>query len=1026
LPPLITGDIQETSDLYDALNRVKDLNTSCGVLRIACDDFIGLIGIESAERIVGAVTKDGKASRLTDNDAVDKMLAMKHGTFEFYEVPQKELTRLDQSLALDIAVLLSKRAPLTEEAEVEPSVSSEFGEAGPEAESQTVEEEVSSVSGDDAVAEVSSAVEATEPSLVEKSAAELATAESLVAEPSEAEATLAKPELTESALEPAVAETKVAEPLTAEPAEAEAALASEPPTKPDEPKSEKRVSTLLAKFTEAKPSKEPPADASQLQEIATPSTKSESVFDPSVLDSIGSPAAKIDASVLDSIKAPAKFDPATDDLSVNAAAAVERIKKLRPPDSEIEAEAERAQKMKFASSKKTASAPAEPETDADSKRIRPAGKEPKVLVSRTKSKKVSPKVWIAIGVPVALGVIFFATRSAVANYFVTSAESQYNKKDYTGALSSISPAFFFDSSNARAHFLKGEILAAQGDQKAAYSEYDEALKLSPMDGEILRAHAFLAWHTDKYDVLKADTDNLLTNDPTAKTDGYMYGLRAKAEIVLGEYQNAIDDCTTALKLGQKTPWIYTRRGWALTYKGNPKAALKDFNLALGFPKSESTADACVGKAQALAALNDNNGALACYDEAFKINDKNADFYSRRAFLYNSMNNPEKALQDYDQALRINPAFTMAHIGKADTYIRQSKPEDALKELLSVPKKYETAALYFARASAYQNANKYDKAIACFKQGLAKNAKNPDNFLNLAYCYAGLKNYKEALAATQSAIDLKPTASSYRAWHGFYNQCCGNVVSAGKDFEQALSMNPKDPDAHFWRAGIFETKGDASAAIQDYQAALAGNPNNEAAKKKLAQLNVVKRSSSRSSGATVLDTVKIIPGDFESLMAQGYAKMKARDARGAVNYLASAVHANPNNPQARKYLGYALIMKGNPTDAISMLQSVESSGTAEPEDLRTLGGLLMQNSRQGEAVEIYLKLVMQNPADTNMRLKLAEAYAGSGEHGKAVETCQEGQKVDPGAAARYTSLMEKMQNGGGFKKIAKPAGDMPSG
>ncbi|MBI2809676.1 MAG: tetratricopeptide repeat protein [Candidatus Melainabacteria bacterium] len=1031
------------------------------------EHFIGLIGIESANRIVGAVTKDGQAGRLTDNVAVTKILGMTAGTFEYYEVPEKELSRLNQNLEMDISELLSHHAnggDTTENKHVAEDAQEEAVEAAPESSVDQVEPE-----------QVES--EKVEPELEHVEAEP----EHIEVEP-EPEPEPEHSEAISSAVEDSV---PVEEAVTDAPAATEQesvtqeSVAQEPATVQTE-----KVSTLLAKFkkepkapvTESKEdaSAAPKAgfdkgvldqigtkgfDASTLDAIGTKGFDASTLdaigtkgFDASTLDQIGTKGfdastldaigtKEFDASTLDAIGTktePAKFDPATDALSLNAAATVERIKHMRKPDAELEAEAAKAQRMKFASRKNVDPPPADGEVgapgagDGDSgrmKTLRPSGPQTLPAIREPKPKiKVSPKVYMAAGGVVGLVVIFFIVRVPIGNYLVTSSEALFNKRDYKGASNTLNPVFMFDPSNTQAHFLKGKILSAQGEQAKAFEEYDTALKANPLDGELLRAHALLAWKMNKHSVLKADTDTLINNDPTAKVDGFFYGLRAKAELDLGDPKGAYDDCTAALKLGQKTPWIYARRGWALVNKGNPKAALKDFNTAIAFPKNDATADAYVGKGAALVALKDNAGALACYNAAVKINDKSAATYATRAYLYSNMNQQDKALADYATALKFDPGYTAAYIAIADIYLRQNKLDLSIKELNAVPKKYENVDLFIARGRTYQRLNNMKAAIANFKLAFSMDPKrDPYAYMDAAYCYGVLKDYTAALATLQTAIDLQPTNAEFVASHGFYNLLAGNAVRAGQDFEKALSMDPKNADAHFWRGGIFERQGDVSAAIQDYEAAVASNPDYAEAKKKLAALNHVDRHSSVSTGGSKLDTIKIIAGDYETLMKQGYAKMKAKDARGACSCFASAVQANPNSVPARRYLAYALVMKGNTFDAINQFQALESAGSADSADLRALGSLLIGAQRWADAVGVYLKLVTENPKDTDARLKLIEAYSKSGDLSKAVETCKDGQKTDPAGSARYLVMMEKLKTSGDMQEkkkgteVAMPAG-----
>ncbi|MFN8555219.1 MAG: tetratricopeptide repeat protein [Candidatus Obscuribacterales bacterium] len=1070
MPPLLAGEIEETTGLYDALSRVKDVDINCGVLRIACDDFIGLIGIESASRIVGAVTKDPQAGRLTDSGAVDKILGLTTGTFEYYEVPQKELSRLNQNLEMDIAELLSSHANNGGEAAAD-SLTSESDETYAEESGVVYDEGTQEALAPESVQEQEElAPESSDHSGTEDSATYGESEELVenVQEHSEAET------LAEDQTEPAYSKSELDSIGTSNYSKSELDSIGTSNYSKSEldsigtsnyskseldsigttnySKSElDSIGTANYSKSELDSIGTTNYSKSELDSIGVGSSSTEEAEAPKVSSKPGNLLAKFkkdskaaathtnvpsaesfapgDSSATSDTAAP--FDPATDALTLSAQANVERLKKFRPPDAEIEAEAARAQRMKFASKK---AEPINLEEKADSaedaaraKNIRPTGPQqlPPPSIRPTKKVTLSPKVGIALGGVVGLVALFFVVRIPVANSLVASAESQFNKRDFKGAESTISPVFFFDPSNTQAHYLKGKILGAQGKLAQAFEEYDQALNATPLDGQLLRAHALAAWKLNKHAVLKKDTDALIENDPTAKADGFLYGLRAKAELDLNDAKGAYDDCTTALRLGQRAPWIYARRGWALVKKGNPKAALKDFNTAISFPKNDATADAYVGKGAALRDMNDTAGALAAYDAALKVDPKSAPIYATRAWLYGYLNKFDKALADYNTALHYDPGYVAAYIAIADIYTRQNKLDAALKELLAVPKKYDGFELAIARGRAYMRLNKMKEAIANFKQGFAIDPKrDPDAYMDQAYCYGVMKNYSAALAAVQAAIDINPTNAQYVASHGFYNQFVGNTVTAAQEFEKALSLDPKNADAHFWRGVIFEQKGDSASAIQDYQAALAVNPDYAEAKRKLAALNKVERHSSVNV-ASASDGIKIIQGDYQTLMNQGYAKMKAHDARAACNYFASAVKVNPNSTQARKYLAYALVMKGNSTDAISEFQSLDASGAADATDRRNLGLLLLEAKRASEAVDVFLKLVTENPKDTYCRLKLAEAYSLSGDLKKAVETCQDGQKVDPASSARYLATIEKLKTTSNLTsekgKISMPSG-----
>src|ERR1700744_449984 len=61
-----------------------------------------------------------------------------------------------------------------------------------------------------------------------------------------------------------------------------------------------------------------------------------------------------------------------------------------------------------------------------------------------------------------------------------------------------------------------------------------------------------------------------------------------------------------------------------------------------------------------AGRKDYQGAIADFDRAISINDKDANAYFYRANAYSNLHNNDAAVKDYTQTLSINPGYTNAY------------------------------------------------------------------------------------------------------------------------------------------------------------------------------------------------------------------------------------------------------------------------------------------------------------------------------------------------------------------------------
>ncbi|WDT77707.1 MAG: hypothetical protein MPW16_20515 (plasmid) [Candidatus Manganitrophus sp.] len=117
-------------------------------------------------------------------------------------------------------------------------------------------------------------------------------------------------------------------------------------------------------------------------------------------------------------------------------------------------------------------------------------------------------------------------------------------------------------------------------QKEAILHYTNAIKADPKIKEAYLARAGMYWSSKKYTLAIKDHDKIIELDPV---DGSAYHERGFVYNKIGEYWNAIQDFTQALKAKKKVPFVYQtylNRGKAYDNIGQFNEAISDYTKAI--------------------------------------------------------------------------------------------------------------------------------------------------------------------------------------------------------------------------------------------------------------------------------------------------------------------------------------------------------------------------------------------------------------------------------------------------------------
>ncbi|BAZ21868.1 TPR repeat-containing protein [Kalymmatonema gypsitolerans NIES-4073] len=237
-----------------------------------------------------------------------------------------------------------------------------------------------------------------------------------------------------------------------------------------------------------------------------------------------------------------------------------------------------------------------------------------------------------------------------------------------------------------------------------------------------------------------------------------------------------------------------------------------------------------------------NAAINHYNQALKLNSKDADTYYKRGLAYYHLGNYEKAIADYTQVIQINPYYGKVytklglaryHLGDYEgaiadyTQAIRINPNDAVAYRNRADIRYHVGD-YHGAIEDYTQAIKINpnssnfgdsnRAIELFSQSIEMSPKDALGYKNRGNSRFDLGDYKGAIEDYTQVLKINPNDADgyYNRGHARYE--LGDYQGAIEDYTQVLKMNANDADAYYNRGHARYNIGDKQGVIDDFQKA----------------------------------------------------------------------------------------------------------------------------------------------------------------------------------------------------------------
>ncbi len=238
---------------------------------------------------------------------------------------------------------------------------------------------------------------------------------------------------------------------------------------------------------------------------------------------------------------------------------------------------------------------------------------------------------------------------------------------------SINPSF------AEAFYLRGQVDRMAGRYEEAMSDFNRAIELSKYNAKYYNARGMIYFRQQDGDAAVKDFTKAIAEQPDFGTAYFNRAFCYKKfpySVSTDPNHNAVD------KIRLQRQKMLEDFSSAIKYKPNFDDAYVERGLINSTDmRNKSTPDA--------ETINRLNLALADFEQAIKINPKNADAYNGRASCNDDLGKKDLALADYTKAIELNPELAAAYMGRMAIYCETGKKE------LSIIDEKKIKALGFA-------------------------------------------------------------------------------------------------------------------------------------------------------------------------------------------------------------------------------------------------------------------------------------------------------------------------------------------
>ena len=412
---------------------------------------------------------------------------------------------------------------------------------------------------------------------------------------------------------------------------------------------------------------------------------------------------------------------------------------------------------------------------------------------------------------------------------ISTVESLIRSQQYEQALSSLKSALQRNPADYKLWTLEGICLGLQGNDRAAVSAFDHALRISPNYSPALKGAVQILYKTGDRRAIPL-LERLVRSDPEDTTGHEML---ATLEAHAGDCRSAVTQFQLSKDAISSHPTSLEAYGYCLFKLGRSSDAIPVFRRLIPLLPGETYPS--YDLAVLLVAAHDDKEAVLVLEPLLTPDQSDADILSLAAQAYEATGDTPRAVELQRQAIVASPNDPSNYVEFAVLCLTHDSFQVGIDMLDAGLKRIPgNSSLYLSRGVLNVQLGQFDKAEADFKRAeeldtshtigayagdlsiLERN--NPDSAL--AHVREHLKAHPQdpllRLLLAELLMTKGPDANSPE-----FKEAMQNALTAAK-------IRPNLVDAHNQLASMYMSLGEYDQAIRECRMALQYDPANESA------------------------------------------------------------------------------------------------------------------------------------------------------------------------------------------------------
>ncbi|XP_061198095.1 Bardet-Biedl syndrome 4 protein-like [Saccostrea echinata] len=289
---------------------------------------------------------------------------------------------------------------------------------------------------------------------------------------------------------------------------------------------------------------------------------------------------------------------------------------------------------------------------------------------------------------------------------------------------------------------------------------------------------------------------------------------ARSLFLLARHKAAVELYNEAAKLSDRDWEIAHNQGVCYMYLRDYKMAKDCLSQALSFKRHEISY-VMLGKIH----LMEGNieAAIEIYKQAVEYSPENPDMLTTLGLLYMQVGQYQKAFENLGNAMTYDPSHVKAIMAAGSMMQTHGDFDVALnKYRIAAVATPESPPLWNNIGMAFFGKKKYVAAISCLKRANYMAPFDWKILYNLGLVHLTMQQYASAFHFLSAAINLRPKMAQLFMLLGVALTHLEDPDNARKAYEQAVTLEQKDPAMSLNFAIFLHNTGDKSAALKNYK------------------------------------------------------------------------------------------------------------------------------------------------------------------------------------------------------------------